>query len=160
MSDSVRPHRWKPTRLPVPWESPGKNTGVDCHFLLQFMKGKSESQVAQSCPTLGDPMDCSPSGSSVHGIFPGKRTGVGCPCLLQMVSIDTVKVFDSMQHAFMIRTLSNQGREGSFFNLVKSILKNLQLGFPPDSAIKNPSANARDMGSIPDPGRSHILQRN
>ena len=62
-------HRRQPTRLPRPWDSPGKNTGVGCHFLLQCMKGKSESEVAQSCPTPGDPMDCSPSGSSVHGIF-------------------------------------------------------------------------------------------
>ena len=64
-----RPHRWQPTRLPHPWDSPGKNTGVGCHFLLQCMKGKSESEVAQSCPTLSDPMDCSLPGSSVHGIF-------------------------------------------------------------------------------------------
>ena len=69
MSDSVRPHRWQPTRLPYPWDSPGKNTGVGCHFLLQCMKVKSESEVAQSCLTLSDPMDCSPPGSSVHGIF-------------------------------------------------------------------------------------------
>ena len=68
MSDSVRPHRWKPTRLLCPWDSPGKNTGVGCHFLLQCMKVKNESEVAQSCPTLSDPMDCSPPGSSVHGI--------------------------------------------------------------------------------------------
>ena len=69
MSNSVRPHRWQPTRLPRPWDSPGKDTGVGCHFLLQCMKVKRESEVAQSCPTLSDPMDCSPSGSSVHGIF-------------------------------------------------------------------------------------------
>ena len=68
MSDSVRPHRRQPTRLPCPWDSPGKNTGVGCHFLLQCMKVKSESEVAQSCPTR-DPMDCGPPGSSVHGIF-------------------------------------------------------------------------------------------
>ena len=58
-----------PTRLPCPWNSPGKNTGVGCHFLLQCMKVKSESEVTQSCPTLQDPIDCSPPGSSVHGIF-------------------------------------------------------------------------------------------
>ena len=52
-----------------PWHSPGKNTGVGCHFLLQCMKGKSESEVAQSCPTLHNPMVCSLPGSSVHGIF-------------------------------------------------------------------------------------------
>ena len=69
MSDSVRPHRQQPTRLPGPWDSPGKSTGVGCHFLLQCMKVKSESEVAQSCPTLCDPTDCSPPGSSVHGIF-------------------------------------------------------------------------------------------
>ena len=69
VSDSVRPHGWQPTRLPCPWDSPGKNTGVGCHFLLQCMKVKSESEVTQSCPTLSDPMDCSPPGSSVHGIF-------------------------------------------------------------------------------------------
>ena len=69
MSNSVWPHRRPPTRLPCPWDSPGKNTGVGCHFLLQCMKVKSESQVAQSCLTLRDPMDCSLPGFSVHGIF-------------------------------------------------------------------------------------------
>ena len=69
VSDSVRPHRWQPTTLPCPWDSPGKNTGVGCHFLLQCMKVKSESEVTQSCPTLSNPMDCSLPGSSVHGIF-------------------------------------------------------------------------------------------
>ena len=64
MSDSVRPHSRKPTRLPRPWDSPGENTRVGCHFLLQRMKVKSESEVAQS-----DPMDCSLPGSSIHGIF-------------------------------------------------------------------------------------------
>ena len=52
-----------------PWDSPGKNTGAGCHFLLQCMKVKSESEVAQSCPTPSDPIDCSAPGSSVHGIF-------------------------------------------------------------------------------------------
>ena len=69
MSDSVRPHRRQPTRILPLWDSPGKNTGVGCHFPLQCMKVKSESKVAQSCPTLRDPMDCSPPGSSDHGIF-------------------------------------------------------------------------------------------
>ena len=67
MSNSVWPHRQQPTRLPCPWDSPGKNTGVGCHCLLQCMKVKSESEDAQSCPTLSDPMDYSPPGSSVHG---------------------------------------------------------------------------------------------
>ena len=69
MSDSVRPHRRQPTRLLRPWDSPGKNTGVGCHFLPQCRKVKSESEVAQSCPTLRDPMDCSLPDSSIHGIF-------------------------------------------------------------------------------------------
>ena len=69
MSDSVQPQRQQPTRLPCPWDSPGKNTGVGCHFLLQCMKVKDESEVAQLCPTRSDPMDCSPPGSSIHGIF-------------------------------------------------------------------------------------------
>ena len=59
----------QPTRLPHPWDSPGKNTGVGCHFLLQCIKVKSESEVTQLCPTLGDPMDCGPPGSSIHRIF-------------------------------------------------------------------------------------------
>ena len=69
MSDSVQPHRRQPTRLPHPWDSPGKNTGMDCHFLLQCMRVKGEREVAQSCPTLSDLMDRSLPGSSVHGIF-------------------------------------------------------------------------------------------
>ena len=80
MSDSVRPHRRQPTRLPRPWDSPGKNTGVGCHFILQCMNMKSESEVAQSCPTPSDPMDCSPPGSSVHGIFQASHwSGVPLP---------------------------------------------------------------------------------
>ena len=69
VSGSVRPHRQQPTRLPRPLDSPGKNTGVGCHFLLQCMKVKSEREVAQSCPTLNDLMDHSVSSSSIHGIF-------------------------------------------------------------------------------------------
>ena len=68
VSNSVRPHRQQSTRL-CPWDSPSKNTGVGCHFLLQCMKVKSESEFTQSCPTLSDPTDCSLPGSSVHGIF-------------------------------------------------------------------------------------------
>ena len=66
---TLRPHQRQPPRLPRTWDSPGKNTGVGCHFLLQCKKMKSESEVAQLCPTLSDPMDCSLPGSSVHGIF-------------------------------------------------------------------------------------------
>ena len=71
MSNSVRPHRRQPTRLPHPWDSPGKNTGVGCYFLLQCIKVKvkNESEVTQSCPTLSNPMECSLLGSSIHRIF-------------------------------------------------------------------------------------------
>ena len=93
MSDSVRPHRRQPTRVPRPWDSPGKNTGVGCHFLLQCRKVKSESEVAQSCPTLSDPMDYSLPGSSVHGIFQARVLEWGaiafsvrevCPCFFPL----------------------------------------------------------------------------
>ena len=78
VSDSVWTHRWQPTRLPCPWDSPGKNTGVGCHFLLQCMKVKSASEVAWSCLTLSDPMDCSLPGSS-HGIFHGSGLPLPSP---------------------------------------------------------------------------------
>ena len=79
---TVRPHRRQPTRLPRPWDYPGKNTGVGCHFLLQRMKVKSESEVTQLCLTLRDPMDCGPPGIPGPWDFPGKSTGVRCHCLL------------------------------------------------------------------------------
>ena len=78
VSDSMRPHRRQPSMLPRPWDSPGNKTGVGCHFLLQRMKVKSGSELAQSCPTLSNPMDCSLRPQD----FPGKSTGVGCHCLL------------------------------------------------------------------------------
>ena len=76
-------HRRQPTRLHCPWDSPGKNTEVGCHFLLQCMKVKSESEVAQSCLTLSDPMDCSLPGSSVHGIFQARVLEWGAIALSQ-----------------------------------------------------------------------------
>ena len=83
VSDSVRPHRRQPARLPRPWDSPGKNTGVGSCFLLQCMKVKRESEVAQSCLTLSDPMDCSPLGSSVRGLFQAGVLEWGSHCLLR-----------------------------------------------------------------------------
>ena len=88
VSDSVRSHRRQPTRLPRPWDSPGKNTGVGCHFLLQCMKVKSESEVTQSYPTLRDPMDCSLPGSSVHGIFQARVLEWVAIAFLSMKLID------------------------------------------------------------------------
>ena len=83
VSNPVRPHRRQPTRLPHPWDSLGKNTGVGCHLLLQCMKVKSQSEVTQLCPTLSDPMDCSIPGSSVHGIFQARVLG-GVPLSLPL----------------------------------------------------------------------------
>ena len=88
VSNSVRPHRRQPTRLPRPWDSPGKNTGAGCHFLLQCRKVKSESEVAQSCPTLSNPMDCSLPGSSVHEIFQARVLEWGAIAGLQRIRHD------------------------------------------------------------------------
>ena len=93
----------QPTRLPRPWDSPGKNTGVGCHFLLQCMKMKSESEVAQLCPTLSDPMDCSLPGSSVHGIFQAR--------VLQWGAI----AFSYIRYSLMLITDQNACK----YNLVK-----------------------------------------
>ena len=82
VSDFVRPHRWQPTRPRHPWDSPGKNTGVGCHCLLQCRKLKSESEVAQSCPTLSNPVDCSLPGSSIHGIFQARVLEWGANMLI------------------------------------------------------------------------------
>ena len=98
MSDSVRPHRQQPTRLSYPWDSPGKNTGVGCHFLFQRMKMKSESEVAQSCLTLSDPIDCSLPGSSVHGIFQARVLEWGA------IAFSTHKHYTSSKH--MLLTIS------------------------------------------------------
>ena len=81
-----------PTRLPHPWDSPGKNAGVGCHFLLQCMKAKSESEVVQSCPTPSDPMDCSLPGSSVHGIFQARVLEWGAIAFSGRSSIQSAKI--------------------------------------------------------------------
>ena len=87
----VRPQRWQPTRLPRPWDSPGKNTGVGWHFLLQCMNVKSKCEVVQSCPTFSDPRDCSLPGSSVHGIF-------------QARVLEWVAIAFSMYHVRLVQT--------------------------------------------------------
>ena len=87
MSDSVWPHRWQPIRFYRPWDSPGKNTGVGCHFLLQCMEVKREREVAQSCLALSDPMDCSPPGSSIHGIFQARVLEWGAIAFSNLVTL-------------------------------------------------------------------------
>ena len=101
----MQPHRWQPTRLHRPWDSPGKNTEVGCHFLLQCMKVKSESEVAQSCPTQR-PHGLKPTRLLQPWDFPGKNTGVGCHCLLWLLPIHPPK---TVRHIFpkwlQLRTL-------------------------------------------------------
>ena len=122
MSNSVRPQRRQPTSLPRPWDSPGKNTGVGCHFLLQCMKVKSESEVAQSCRTLRDPIDCSLPGSSIHGIFQARVLEWGAIAFsafyLQLVTNECTRLCYSVtvhiglsclfqeKHKFLVRNLA------------------------------------------------------
>ena len=82
----------QPIRLPRPWDSPGKNTGVGCHFLLQCMKVKSESEVAQSCPTLSNLMDCSLPGSSIYGIFQARVPEWGANAFSVRMSVDLLNL--------------------------------------------------------------------
>ena len=117
MSDSVRPHRQQPTRLPRPWDSPGKNTGVGCHFLLQCMKVKSESEVAQLCTTLLDPHGLQPTRFLCQWDFPGKSTGVGCHCLLRWVPLPSANA--SPKAAISTRTVSFQAQHAPSSNLFR-----------------------------------------
>ena len=105
MSESVRPHRWQPTRLPCPWDSPGKNTGVGCHFLLQCMKVKCESDITQSGLTLSDPMDCSLPGSSIHWVFQATVLEWGA------IPFSIISTFSSVQFSRSVVSNSLQPHE-------------------------------------------------
>ena len=105
MSDSVRPHRQHPTRLPHPWDSPGKNTGVGCHFLLQCMKVKSESELAQSCPTLHDPRDCSLPGSSIRGIFQARVLEWGA-IAFSIISNEETQIKTAMMYCYILTRMA------------------------------------------------------
>ena len=149
MSDPVWPHRRQPTRLPRPWDSPGKNTGVGCHFLLQCMKVKSESEDAQSRPTLSDPIDCSPPGSSVHGIFQATELEwvaiafslylsyllsktMGCLSRYLMSSASIQKLFCWICSAFKCSFLEFAGEK-----VVSPSYSSAILGLPPPSFINS-----------------------
>ena len=136
MSDSVQPHRQQPTRLPHPWDSSGKNTGVGCHFLLQCMKVKSQSEVAQLCPTLSDPMDCSLTGSSVHGIFQAR--------VLEWGAIAFSGISSHGSYLFL------------FFLHIKHYIDFYLyiLDFPGGSDGEESACNAGDLDSIPGSERS------
>jgi len=112
VSDSVRPHRRQPTRLPRPLDSPGKNTGVACHFLLQCMKVKSEREVAQPCPTLSNPMDCSPPGSSIHGIFQARVPEWGAIALKLQYFGHLMWRVDSLEKTLMLGGIEGRRRRG------------------------------------------------
>ena len=106
MSNSVRPHRWQPTRLPRPWDSPGKNTGVGCRFLLQCMKVKSESEIAQSCPSLSDPIDCSPPAPPSMGFFQARVLEWGAIAFSEAIIV--WKVYSSQQHSILVVKISGE----------------------------------------------------
>ena len=122
----LQPHRQQPTRLPRPWDSPGKNTGVGCHFLLQCRQVKSESEETQSCLTLHDRMDCSLPGSLVHGIFQArvlewfafsaKGTGLKNPCFRNFLTSGWIpfRASSFKRHCLFQRHLS-QGLNLFFF---------------------------------------------
>ena len=109
VSDSLWLHGLQPTRLLHPWDYPGKNTGVGCHFLLQYVKVKSESKVTQSCQTLNDPIWPQPTRLLHPWDYLGKSTGVGCHCLLRNIGYSYGKIQS------LIRTLihaENQSEMG------------------------------------------------
>ena len=128
MSNSVRPHRRQLTRLPHPWDSPGKNTGVGCHFLLQRRKVKSESEVAQLCPTLSNPMDYRLPGSSIHGIFQAEVLEWGAIAFSKVHS-STYKIYSPqrpmIQHREPYPTLCNNVQNLRRASLVAQMVKNL-----------------------------------
>ena len=126
MSDSVRPHRRQPTRLPRPWDSPGKDTGVGCHLLLQCMKMKREREVAQSCPTLSDPMDCSLPGSSVYDIFQARVLEWGAIALFKK------KIFLTILSGFsVLPVLGETRKERKQAGILKSHTCQLHSGLFP-----------------------------
>ena len=141
MSDSVRPHRRQPARLPHPWDSPGKNTGVGCHFLLQCMKGKSESEVAQSCLTLSDPIDCSPRGSSAHGIFQAR--------VLEWVAIAFYKSPQKVAVRELCIKINNILLDQRTINIILSNEENFKEGLPWLSKVKTPSFHLAGTSLVP-----------
>ena len=109
MSDSVQPHRRQPTKLPRPWDSPGKNTGVGCHFLFQCMKVKSESEVAQSCPTQR-PHGLQPTRLLRPWDFPDKSTGMGChgPNYSYIFAFLLTQLISSVSYIFSLTCVCTQ----------------------------------------------------
>ena len=134
VADSVRPHRWEPTRLPRPWDSPGKNTGVGCHFLLQWRKVKSEREVAQSCPTFSDPMDCSPPGSSVHGILQARVLEWGAIAFSNYMCTSNLIMLSSCLQTSVTSQFSLKKKWQKSFHICKS-LQCLTLTYIPSLSL-------------------------
>ena len=156
MSDSVRPHGRQPTRLRRPWDSPGKNTGVGCHFLLQWMKVKSEREVAQSCPTLSDPMDCSLPGSSIHGICQARVLEWGAIAFSRIATYQQRTLWSKLKGScttFYHNLLAGGQVHALLFRSFCLYIGKF-MGFPCGSTGKESSHNAGDLGLIPGLGRS------
>ena len=119
----MRPHRLQPTRLFHPWDSPGKNTEVGCHFLLQCMKVKSESEVAQSCLTLQDPMDCRLPGSSIHGIFQARvlewvaiNGGRGQQILNHFIELNHIELIEKVSTIIPVLSMTHLLKPSEFLS--------------------------------------------
>ena len=113
-------------QAPPSWDSPGKNTGVGCHFLLRCMKVKSKSEVAQSCPTLSDPMDYSLPGSSVHGIFQTRVLESLDTVILNLAWIKSWTDWNEIIFLVIVRELSLQDKH-SPPNLERQLKRESQL---------------------------------
>ena len=138
MSNSVRPHRRQPTRRPHPWDSPGKNTGVGCHFLLQCMKVKSESEIDQLYPTIRDPMDCSLPGSSIHGIFQARV--LEWDAIAFSTHIVYVYIFRCDRYTESCQLQLHLGFLGGFINTFKVLYVNLS-SFLHEVGVKGKAEN-------------------
>ena len=130
----MRPQRQQPTRLPRPWDSPGKNTGVGCHFLLQCMRVKSESEVAQSCLTPSDPKDCSLPGSSIHGIFQARVLEWGAIAFSDissrtLFSLETISILITGTTIYLSLAMSYNCFQGG--SVVKNPPPSKRYGFNP-----------------------------
>ena len=153
MSDSLRPHRRQPTRLPHPWDSPGKNTGMGCHFLLQCRKVKSESEVAQLCPTLPDPMDCSPPGSSVPGILQARVLEWGAIAFSLGSTMEVQLFLAGCAAPRPAAARQTHVTRGSYQQSGECKLGTLSTPCPPELALTH---GAETQPSVP-AGQAHIL---
>ena len=133
MSDSVQPHRRKSTRFLHAWDSPGKNTGVGCHFLLQCMKVKSQSEVAQSCLTLCNPMDGSLPGSSIHGIFQARVLEWGATALAFQTDHLVTTFSSARMSVFLVSSI--QQLMGATVSVLHFLFRYMECKIPSQSVL-------------------------